>query len=77
VQQAQGDLKAALKSYSDSLAIRDRLAQSDPGNGSQSWARIGPIWGMPVKNLPLLSASFQSHFRPFEYPNLALDAKLA
>jgi tetratricopeptide (TPR) repeat protein len=28
----RGDLKAALKSYSDSLAIRERLAQSDPGN---------------------------------------------
>ena len=29
---AQGDPKAALKSYSDSLAIRERLAKSDPGN---------------------------------------------
>src|SRR3984893_8789537 len=32
VQVTQGDLKAALKSYSDSLAIRERLAQSDLGN---------------------------------------------
>jgi hypothetical protein len=32
VQEAQGDLKAALKSYSGSLAIFERLAQSDPGN---------------------------------------------
>jgi predicted Zn-dependent protease len=32
VQVAQGDLKAALKSHSDSLAIAERLAQSDPGN---------------------------------------------
>src|SRR6202030_1079783 len=37
VQQAQGDLKAALKSYSDSLAIRERLATSDPGNAG--WQR--------------------------------------
>ena len=32
VEVAQGDLAAALKSYLDSLAIMQRLAQSDPGN---------------------------------------------
>ena len=32
VQVAQGDLKAALQSYSDSRAIFERLAKSDPGN---------------------------------------------
>jgi tetratricopeptide (TPR) repeat protein len=32
VQVAQGDLKAALKSYSDGRAIFERLAKSDPGN---------------------------------------------
>ena len=37
MQQAQGDLKAALKSFSDSLAIGERLAQSDPGNAD--WQR--------------------------------------
>ena len=37
MQVAQGDLKAALKSYSDSLAIFERLAQSDPGNAG--WQR--------------------------------------
>jgi hypothetical protein len=37
VQEARGDLKAALKSYSDSLAIGERLAQSDPGN--TGWQR--------------------------------------
>ena len=37
VQVAQGDLAGALKSYRDSLAISDRLAQSDPGNAS--WQR--------------------------------------
>ena len=37
VQVAQGDLAGALKSYRDSLAIRDRLAQSDPGNAQ--WQR--------------------------------------
>ena len=37
VQRAQGDLVGALKSYRDGLAIRDRLAQSDPGN--TQWQR--------------------------------------
>jgi hypothetical protein len=32
VQVAQGDLAAALKSYRDSLAVRDGLAQSEPSN---------------------------------------------
>ena len=34
---AQGNLAEALKSYQDSLAIRDRLAQADPGNAT--WQR--------------------------------------
>jgi tetratricopeptide (TPR) repeat protein len=37
VQVAQGDLAGAQKSYTDSLAIRDRLAKSDPGNAG--WQR--------------------------------------
>jgi hypothetical protein len=37
VQQAQGDLAAALTSYRASLAIRGRLAQADPGNAG--WQR--------------------------------------
>ena len=32
VPMAEGDLTAALKSYSDSLAIREQLAKFDPGN---------------------------------------------
>jgi hypothetical protein len=44
VQQAQGDLKAALKSYSNSLAIRERLATSDPGNAG--WQRdLSVVYG--------------------------------
>jgi tetratricopeptide (TPR) repeat protein len=34
VQQAQGDLAGALKSYRDALAIVERLAKSDPSNAS-------------------------------------------
>ena len=47
MQVAQGDLAGALKSYRDSLAIKERLAQSDPGNAgwqrdlSVSYNRVG------------------------------------
>jgi tetratricopeptide (TPR) repeat protein len=47
--QKRGDLKAALKSYSDSLAIVERLAQSDPGNAgwqrdlSVSYNKVGGV----------------------------------
>ena len=37
MQVAQGDLKAALKSYQDDLAITERLATSTPGNAD--WQR--------------------------------------
>jgi tetratricopeptide (TPR) repeat protein len=49
VQSAQGDLSAALKSFQDSLAIRDRLARADPGNAawqrdlSVSFNKIGDV----------------------------------
>ena len=37
VQSAQGDLAGALKSYRDSLAIREKLSKQDPGNAE--WQR--------------------------------------
>jgi hypothetical protein len=46
---ARGDLAGALKSYRDGLAIRERLAQSDPGNAawqrglSVSYERVGDV----------------------------------
>jgi Flp pilus assembly protein TadD len=49
VQQAQGDLSAALKSYSDGLSVIERLAKSDPGNAgwqrdlSVSYDRVGDV----------------------------------
>ncbi|WP_292531845.1 hypothetical protein [Methylocystis sp.] len=49
VQVAQGDLKAALQSYADGRAIRERLAKADPGNAqwqrdlSVSYERIGDV----------------------------------
>ena len=49
MQEAQGDLAGALKSYRDSLAIIDRLAKSDPGNTgwqrdlSVSYEKVGDV----------------------------------
>ena len=49
VKTAQGDLAGALKAYQDSLAIRDRLAKSDPGNAgwqrdlSVSYDKVGDV----------------------------------
>ncbi len=49
VQVAQGNLPAALASYQASLAIRDRLAKSDPGNAgwrrdlSVSYDKVGDV----------------------------------
>ena len=57
VQEAQGNFPGALKSYSDSLAIRDRLATSDPANAgwqrdlSVSYERLGDIF-LAQGNLP-------------------------
>ena len=47
---AQGDLAGALKSYRDSLAIRERLPQYDPGNSvlqhdlAASYAKLAEVY---------------------------------
>ena len=41
---AQGNLPEALKSYRDGLAIADRLAKSDPGNGT-AWCLCSNFLG--------------------------------
>ncbi len=49
MQVAQGDLAGALKSFQDSLAIRDKLAKSDPGHAgwqrdlAVSYEKIGDV----------------------------------
>jgi hypothetical protein len=53
VAQPQGELAGALKSYQDSLSIRDRLAKSDPGNAG--WQR-----DRSVSFAKLLSVHWQS-----------------
>jgi hypothetical protein len=54
MQEALGNRAGALKSYSDSLAMRERLAKSDPGNAEwqrdlaiahkQGWQRARGAW---------------------------------
>ena len=50
IRMQRGNLPDALKSYRDSLAIIDRLAQADPGNAgwqrdlSVSYAKIGVVF---------------------------------
>jgi tetratricopeptide (TPR) repeat protein len=64
VQVAQGNLPDALKSFRDGLAIRDRLAQSDPGNAgwqrdlSVSYDRVGDVQ-VAQGNLPDALKSFR------------------
>ncbi len=71
VEAAQGNLPAALKSYSDSLAIREHLAQSDPGNAG--WQRdLAVAWGMvgivqeAQGDLPAALKSYQDGLVVFE-----------
>jgi tetratricopeptide (TPR) repeat protein len=61
---ARGNLPEALKSFRDGLAIRDRLAQADPGNASSqrilsvSYERIGDVL-VAQGNLPEALKSFR------------------
>jgi tetratricopeptide (TPR) repeat protein len=63
---AQGDLPAALTSYEASLAIRERLAKSDPGNAlwrrglSISYERVGDVQ-VAQGNLPAALTSYEAY----------------
>ena len=71
VQQAQGDLAAALASYQASLAIRERLAKADPGNAgrqrdlSVSYEKIGEMQ-QAQGDLAAALASYQASHDIFE-----------
>ncbi|HTQ14144.1 MAG TPA: tetratricopeptide repeat protein, partial [Rhizomicrobium sp.] len=71
---AQGNLPEALKAFRDSLAIREKLAQSDPGNAgwqrdlSVSWNKIGDVL-VAQGNLPEALRAFRD--------SLAIAEKLA
>lgn len=67
MQKAQGDLKAALKSYSDGLAIIDRLANADPSNAewqrdlSGSFAKLASVHRQSGDSAKALEAFQQGH----------------
>jgi hypothetical protein len=67
VQLEQGNLAGALKSYSDGLAIRDRLAKSDPGNAewqrdpSFSFGRLASVYRQSRGKAKALDALRQGH----------------
>ena len=71
VQVAQGNLPAALTSYQAGLAIRDRLAKSDPGNAdwqrdlSLSYEKVGDVQ-VAQGNLPAALASYQASLAIFD-----------
>ena len=63
---AQGDRAGALKSYRDGLAIRERLAQSDPGNAQWQQDVISSNWRLAsagddaARRWALIIASFRN-----------------
>ena len=65
-QKAQGDLPAALTSYQESLATRDRLAKSDPGNAewrrrlAYSYTDVGDVQ-MAQGDLSAAQTSYQAN----------------
>ena len=65
MQVAQGNLPAALSSYQAGLAIRERLAKSDPGNAgwqrdlAVSYDRVGDVQ-VAQGDLPAALGSYQA-----------------
>ena len=70
MQVAQSYLAGALKSYNDSLAIRDRLAKSDPGNAgwqrdlAVSNERLGDVYTLQGQTVEAVAA-FEGALRAY------------
>jgi tetratricopeptide (TPR) repeat protein len=64
VQEAQGNFAGALKSYSDSLAIADRLAKSDPGNSG--WQYDLGISNERIGNVQMAQGDLGAALRSYE-----------
>jgi hypothetical protein len=60
----QGDLKAALKSYSDDLAIMERLTQSDPGNAG--WQYDLGISNERIGNVQMAQGDLAAALKSYE-----------
>jgi tetratricopeptide (TPR) repeat protein len=72
--QKRGDLKAALKSYSDSLAIAERLAQSDPGN--VGWQRDLSVTYNKVGDAQVAQGDLKAALKSYS-DSLAIFGRLA
>jgi tetratricopeptide (TPR) repeat protein len=72
--QKRGDLKAALKSYSDSLAIAERLAQSDPGNAG--WQRDLSVSYNEVGDVHVAQGDLKAALKSYS-DSLAIRERLA
>ena len=74
VQLAQDDFAGALKSYHDTLAIRERLAQSDPG--SARWQSDLSVSFEKVGEVQLAQDDFAGALKSFR-DSLAIRERLA
>jgi tetratricopeptide (TPR) repeat protein len=74
VQVAQGDLAGALKSYRDSLAIRERLAKSDPANAE--WQRDLSVSFNNIGNVQVAQGDLAGALKSYS-DDLAIAERLA
>ena len=74
MQVAQGNLPAALTSYQASLAIRDRLAKSDPANAG--WQRDLSVSYEKVGNVRVAQGNLPEALTPYQ-ASLAIADRLA
>src|SRR5271166_1770015 len=74
VQEAQGNLPEAMKSYQAGLAIRDRLAQSDPGNAG--WQRDLPVSLEKVGDVQVAQGNLPEAMKSYR-ASLAIRDRLA
>ena len=74
MQRAQGDLAEALKSYRDSLAIRERLAKSDPSNAG--WQRDLSVSYINVGDVQKAQGDLAGALKSYR-DNLAIAERLA
>ena len=66
-QKMQGELEAALKSYSDSLGIEERLVKSDPGNAE--WQYGLGISNERVGNVQIAQGDLSAALKSYETRN--------
>ena len=73
-QVAQGDLVGALKSYHDSLSVRDRLVKSDPSN--VDWQRDLSVSYSKIGNVQVVQGTLGGALTSYQN-DLAITGRLA